>query len=83
MRYLTYFTEDRHRLDITNSWLGEEKIYYDGLLVSRNTSIFGSMHEFIVTEGKQESCYRIQIEYKWPLRIGFDIYRNGKALLLS
>ncbi|WP_118951944.1 hypothetical protein [Taibaiella helva] len=83
MRYLTYFTEDRHRLDITNSWLGEEKIYYDGRLVSRNTSIFGSMHEFTVTEGEQETWYRIQIEYKWPLRIGFDIYRNGKALLLS
>ncbi|WP_118975111.1 hypothetical protein [Taibaiella koreensis] len=83
MRYLTYFTEDRHRLDITNSWLGEEKIYYDGQLVSRHSSLFGSMHEFMVVENEAEACYRILIEYKWPLRIGFDIFRNGKALLLS
>lgn len=83
MRYLTYFTEDRHRLDITNSWLGEEKIYYDGLLVSRNASILGSTHEFTVMEKEEKVSYRIQIEFKWPFRIGFDIFRNGKALLLS
>ena len=83
MRYLTYYTQDRHRIDIKNSWLGQEKIYYDGQLVSRNTSIFGSMHEFRVTEDNEETYYKINIELKWPLRIGLDIFRNGKALLLS
>lgn len=83
MRYLTYFTQDHHRIDINNSWLGEEKIYYDGQLVSRRSSILGSMHEFQVTENDEVTDYQINIEYRWPLRIGFDIFRNGKALLLS
>lgn len=83
MRYLTYYTPDRQRIDINNSWLGEEKIYYNGELVSRNTSLFGSMHEFRVRENDEEIQYLISIELKWPLRIGFDIFRNGKALLLS
>lgn len=83
MRYLTYFTPGHNRIDIRNSLLGEESIYYDGELVSRNTSLFGSTHEFSVLEHNEETIYRINIEIKWPLRIGFDIYRNGKALLLS
>lgn len=83
MRYLTCFTPDRNRIDIKNSLLGEESIYYNGELVSRNTSLFGSLHEFSVLENKEEAVYRINIEIKWPLRIGFDIYRNGTALLLS
>jgi hypothetical protein len=83
MRYLTYFTSGHNRIDIRNSLLGEESIYYDGELVSRNTSLFGSTHEFNVREYDEDVMYRISIEYKWPLHIGFDIYRNGKALLLS
>jgi hypothetical protein len=83
MRYLTYFTPDRNRIDINNSLLGEETIYYNGELVSRNTSLFGSQHEFQVQEHNEHVVYKINIEIKWPLRIGFDIYRDGKALLLS
>lgn len=83
MRYLTYFTEDRHRIDINNSLLGEESIFYDGTLVSRKTSLAGSLHEFKVQEHGGEAWYRIHISLRWPFRIGFDIFRNGKALLLS
>lgn len=83
MRHLTYYTAERHRIDIDNSWLGEEKIFYDGKLMSRHTSIFGSVHEFSVSENNEEIYYRVNIELKWPLRISFDIFRNGKALLLS
>lgn len=83
MRYLTYFTPDRNRIDINNSLWGEESIYYNGILVSRNCSLFGSLHEFQVQEQNENVVYKINIEIKWPLRIGFDIYRDGKALLLS
>lgn len=83
MRYLTYFTPGHNRIDIRNSLLGEESIYYDGELVSRHTSLLGSTHEFSLREYDEDVFYRIKIEYRWPLRIGFDIYRNGKALLLS
>ena len=83
MRYLTYFTTDNQRIDINNSWLGEEKIYHNGKLVSNQQSIFGSRHSFSVLENDVPVEYQINIAYKWPIRIGFDIYRNGRALLLS
>lgn len=83
MRYLTYFVNDDTRLDISNSLLGEEKIYYNGALVSRKKSIWGHTHNFSVWEYNEEISYRVTIEIRWPFRIGFDIFRNGKALLLS
>lgn len=83
MRYLTYFTEGRNRIDINNSLLGEESVFYNGELVSRQTSLLGSLHEFKVTEDNMDTWYRINISLRWPFRIGFDIFRNGKALLLS
>jgi len=83
MRYLTFFSHGRNRIDIRNSFLGEERIYYNGEQVSRHSSIFGSTHEFDVTEDNELVRYTVNIEIKWPLRIGFDIYRNGTALLLS
>lgn len=83
MRYLTLFTPDRNRIDIRNSLLGEENIYYNGKMVSKNTSLFGSFHEFHVTEQDEEVHYTVNIGIKWPIRVGFDIYRNGTPLLLS
>lgn len=83
MRYLTFFAGENKRIDINNSWLGEEKIYYNGSLVSKHTSFLGSRHEFEVEENQERVSYEINIEYKWPLRIGFDIFRNGKPILLS
>lgn len=83
MRYLTYFTGERNRIDINNSLLGEESVFYNGTLVSRRTSLLGSVHEFMVKENGEETSYLVHINLRWPLRIGFDIFRNGKALLLS
>jgi hypothetical protein len=83
MRYLTYFTGQNNRIDIHNSWLGSEQVYYNGELVSKARSFFGFKHSFEVTEGGKTTLYHIVISYKFPLRIGFDIYRNGMALLLS
>jgi hypothetical protein len=83
MRYLTYFTTDNQRIDIKNNWLGEEKIYHNGKLVSTQQSIFGSRHSFSVIEHDRLTDYQVYIGLKWPIRIGFDIYRNGRALLLS
>ena len=83
MKYLTYFTHNNNRIDICNSWLGKEQIYYDGKLVSARSTVFGSQHSFQVMEEKESVHYQINIGYRWPLRVGFDIFRDGKALLLS
>ncbi|PSK88864.1 hypothetical protein [Taibaiella chishuiensis] len=83
MRYLTYFTTDNQRIDIKSNWLGEEKIYHNGKLVSSQQSILGSYHSFSVIEHDEPADYQVRIGIRWPARMGFDIYRNGRALLLS
>lgn len=83
MRYLTYFVNDHTRIDISNSWLRGEKIFYNGELVSEGKSILGHTHDFSVREDNEEVSYKVHIEIKWPFRTGFDIFRNGRALLLS
>jgi hypothetical protein len=82
MRYLTYYTQDKHRIDIFNSWLGKEDIYHDGNLVSSRRSFRGARHEFDVQEGASTVQYQVNISLRFPQLIGFDIYRNGSALLL-
>jgi hypothetical protein len=84
MRYLTYFTAQDHRIDIRNgAFSGVEKIYYDGKLVSSKWSLFGSKHSFEIIEDNETVLYEVYFEYKMLSRIGFDIFRNGKALLIS
>ena len=82
MRYLTYYTQDKHRIDIFNTWLGKEDIYHDGQLVSSKRSLWGARHEFEVKEGPSSARYQVNISLRFPQLIGFDIYRNGNALLL-
>ncbi len=83
MRYLTFFIDRQNKIDIHNSWLGRETIYYNGTLMSNKSSLFGATHDFEVREADETASYRIHINYKWPFRIGFDIFRNGRALILS
>jgi len=82
MRYLTYYTQDKHRIDIFNSWLGKEEIFYDGRMVSAKRSFWGARHEFEVQEGAATARYQVNISLRFPQLVGFDIYRNGSALLL-
>jgi len=84
MRYLTFFnvvTNDR--IDIYNSMFGKETVYHNGNKVSEVKSFWGGRHNFTVIEAGDEAAYQIKIAYRLNLGIGFDVFRNGKALLLS
>jgi hypothetical protein len=83
MRYLTYYTPENNRIDIYNTWFGRETIFHNGNLVSEKHSWFGHCHEFSVTEGLNLVQYKIDVGYRAHFRIGFDIFRNGRAIMLS
>lgn len=83
MRYCTYFTARNERIDITNSAMGTERIYYNGELVSEAWSFWGSDHNFEVIEEGRPVRYTIIVSVRMPLRIAFDIYRDGMPVLLS
>lgn len=61
---------------------GKETIFYNGNLVSSKYTLFGTKHNFVVLENDHDTEYVIVIGFKNLLRIGFDIFRDGKALLL-
>lgn len=82
MRYLTLFVDKTTRIEIENSvFTGYETIKYNGELVSKRWSLFGSVHQFNVVENGDQVNYEIRIAIKLPLRIGFDIYRDNKPIL--
>ncbi len=78
-KVVTCFTSSNQRLDVFNSLFGKESVYLDGVLHSQRSSIFGSQHCF----NNNTSNFVINIGYKYPLRIGFDIYENGKIIVQS
>jgi hypothetical protein len=82
-KVLTVFTAAEQRIDIYNSWLGTETIYYNGEMVSKKNSIFGEQHHFAITTKNETKHYLVNIAYRWPMRIGFDVFENGKAIVLS
>jgi hypothetical protein len=82
-RVLTVFTATEQRIDIYNSWLGTETIFYNGTEVSKKNSIFGKQHHFAIQQQNQTINYMVNIGFRWPMRIGFDVFENGKAIVLS
>jgi hypothetical protein len=82
MRYITLNVSDNARIDIENTLIGTEIVKYNGDIVSSHWSMFGSVHRFEAVEQGQKIKYQINVGLKLPLRIGFDIFRNDKILLL-
>ena len=80
-RYLSLMLEDV-QLELFNNFWGRETVTYNGEIVSQINSIFGGRHKFDVQEKGENVNYEVRISFR-NLRIGFDIYRNNKTLLLS
>ncbi len=82
MKYVTLF-HNGNQIEIHNSMLGEEKIKYNGEVVSAKSSFFGAKHNFWVEEDGEQVEYKVLISFNWKVGIGFDIFRNGEPLFLT
>jgi hypothetical protein len=83
MRYLTLHVNDNAVIDIENSIMGKETILYNGEVMSEFSSVLGGTHRFEVLEAGETVRYEVRVSIKAMLRVGIDIYRNDKILLLS
>jgi hypothetical protein len=83
MKYLTLHVNDDAVIEIENSLMGKETILYNGEVVSEFSSVLGGTHRFEVIEKGETVRYEVRVSIKALLRVGFDIYRNDKILLLS
>ncbi len=83
MRYLTLNIDKSNSIEIHNSILGNETIFYNGKEVSKKWSLLGKKHEFSVIENGKETKYKVEIGLRFATGVSCNIYRNDEAILLS
>jgi uncharacterized protein YxjI len=82
MKYLTLNIDNTKSIEIHNSLLGKETIFYNGEQVSQKKSIFGATHEFEVLENGKEVKYKVEIGLRFSVGVSCNIYRNEDPILL-
>ena len=82
MKYLTLNIEQTKSIEIHNSFLGKETIFYNGKQVSQKHSLLGATHEFNVIEDGQKTEYKIEIGFRFSIGVSCNIYRNSAPILL-
>ncbi len=80
-RYFSLFSEE-NQIELFNSMWGTETVKYNGEVVSKETTMWGTTHRFHVDESGEEIEYEVDVYFK-GFRVAYDVYRNGVALLLS
>ncbi|KAA3437077.1 hypothetical protein [Rufibacter hautae] len=83
MNVLTLNLSDAVRIEVDNSYTGKETIKYNGEIVSEKKSLLGENHRFEREEQGEMAQYEVRISIKHLTRVGIDIYRNDKVILLS
>lgn len=66
-------------MDFVSLFSGKETVYYNGEVVSRKNSIFGTVHTFRVKENDADVQYDIQTGFSF-VRPGVVIKRNGELI---
>ncbi|WP_192821328.1 hypothetical protein [Rufibacter sp. LB8] len=83
MNVLTLNLTDTVKIEVDNSFTGQETIKYNGEVVSEKKSLLGHNHQFEREENGEVVHYEVRISIKHLTRVGIDIYRNNKVILLS
>ena len=65
-----------------NNWTGQESVFANGKLVSKQFSFFGSNHEFQVMENGASVDYVVSVGLNWMM-VTIKIVRDGVVLLDS
>ena len=82
MRYLTLYIDKSKTIEIHNSLLGNETIFYNKEEVSKKWSFLGAKHEFSVIENGEQINYKIEIGLRLAIGVSCNIYRNDEPILL-
>ena len=83
MKYLTLHVAENAVIELDNSIFGKETVSYNGDVVSECSSFFGGTHRFEASENGETVRYEVRVSLKPIFRIGVDVYRNDKVVLLS
>ncbi|GAA4301158.1 hypothetical protein [Nibribacter koreensis] len=83
MNVITLYLSDNVKIEVDNSFSGEETVKYNGEVVSEKKSLLGETHSFTCVENGEQVQYEVRIGIKNLGRISVAIYRNNKVVLLS
>ena len=67
-------------IEFANDWLGVERIYANGQLVSQQTSVLGSTHRFTVMEDGHLSRYALIVRLNMRSQVIIDLNRDREVL---
>lgn len=67
-------------IEFHNNWLGEETVIVNGQIVSKKSSVWGTNHDFTVTEDGEEAHYILTSKVLNGFQVALDLRRNGRLL---
>ncbi|MEP7267401.1 MAG: hypothetical protein ABI844_07205 [Saprospiraceae bacterium] len=73
-------TQNQQTIEFQNTWLGKEKVFLNGKLVTNIFSMFGTTHEFINIEQDQKVTYRLETLVNGSA-LNSELYINNKQVL--
>jgi tetratricopeptide (TPR) repeat protein len=79
MQYHKFVFEDLI-IEFHNNWLGEEKVYVNGQLVSRKSSVMGTDHRFNLLENGKQSRYVLVSKLTDMMQVSLDLRKNGQVI---
>jgi tetratricopeptide (TPR) repeat protein len=71
------FVLEKLIIEFHNNWLGEEKVYVNGQLVSRKSSVFGTNHRFNLIENGNQVRYVLSSKLTDMMQVALDLRKNG------
>lgn len=79
MQYLKLKSGDTI-IEFHNNWLGEETVIVHGQIVSKKSSMWGTDHQFIVTEKGKRERYVLTSQFSATMQVTIDLRKNGKLV---
>lgn len=79
MQYHKFVLEDLI-IEFHNNWLGEEKVFVNGKLVSKKSSIMGTDHRFNILENGKQSRYVLVSKITDMMQVALDLRKNGQVI---
>ncbi|NHI93758.1 MAG: hypothetical protein EAX96_14825 [Candidatus Lokiarchaeota archaeon] len=81
-----FFIFNNHKIEVRLYFFGKEKVLYDGVEVSNETSLLSTKHKFQVEEDGKPVDYEISVVKKLRTLaiinpISYIVKRNGETIL--
>jgi len=78
-----YYLKLKHEntiIEFANDWLGVERIYANGVLMSQKSSVWGTTHPFQLMEDGHMARYQLTVRMDMSGKVLVDLFRDNVVL---